>query len=297
MKRVQFDVLITDKYVLDSISSGSAIAVYSDSAFIIGDDANYVSVLNIKDRSSINMLFKNDTGERRIPKPLKHDFESCVIGEISNRKYLLAFGSGGISPMRDSAFTLDILSGESFTFSLGSFYNVISKKAGLGAGELNFEGATISGNELLLFNRGKNFICVIPWNEMVEFIFQRGNNEMPSFSIIPVALPVVNGFQVGFSGACTMDNESILFTASLEETTNFIDDGAVKGSYIGIIKKGNDSATILQFTQLKDDLNRIILDKLESIDIYEQTESLIRAICVADNDNGSSTIFMLEISR
>ena len=291
-----FDVVITESYVVDSISSGSAIAVEGDSAFIVGDDVNYLSVLNIKDRSTRKIMFDPTATSERVPKPLKHDLESCVTGKINDRNYLVAFGSGGISPMRDSVLVFEPDSGENFIASLDSFYKAVSKNAGLKNGELNFEGAALSGNRLMLFNRGKNFICVIDWNQMGDYIFRR-NTTTPSFRIIPLDLPVVNGFQVGFSGACILNEQDILFTASLEETTNFIDDGAVKGSYIGMIEVRDDTASITKLMQLKDDKGGVILDKLESIDIYRKTDSMISAIAVADNDNGSSKIFMVEIRR
>ena len=144
--------------------------------------------------------------------------------------------------------------------------------------------------------QGKNFICVIDWNQMGDYIFRR-NATTPSFRIIPLEVRVVNGLQVGFSGACILNEQDILFTASLEETTNFIDDGAVKGSYIGMIEVRDDTASITKLMQLKDDKGGVILDKLESIDIYSKTDSMISAIAVADNDNGSSKIFMVEIRR
>lgn len=296
MKDARFDVLITENYVVDSMSSGSAIAVDGDSVYIIGDDVNYLAVLNIKDRSTKRIMFNATASSERVSKPLKHDFESCVTGKINDRNYLVAFGSGGISPMRDSVFAFDAVSGKNFISSLGSFYKAVSAKAGLNSGGLNFEGAALCGKRLLLFNRGKNFICVVPWDQMTDYIFHT-DTVIPSFVIIPVQLPVVNGFQVGFSGACTLDEHSVVFTASLEETTNFIDDGEVKGSYIGILDLHNETATITQFTQLRDERNSIVLDKLESVDIIKQTDSSITAIAVADNDNGSSKIFMLEISR
>lgn len=295
-EKTRFDVVINEHYVVDSISSGSAIAVERDSAFIIGDDVNYLSVLNIKDRSTRKIMFNPTATTERVPKPLKHDFESCVMGNINDRHYLVAFGSGGISPMRDSVFVFEPDSGKNFISSLEAFYKAVSEKAGLQNGELNFEGAALAGNRLMLFNRGKNFICVIEWAQMTDYIFRR-KSAIPSFKIIPLTLPVVNGFQVGFSGACILDDHDILFTASLEETTNFINDGAVKGSYIGTIAVSADTATITNITQLKDEKGIIILDKLESIDIYRKTDSVINAIAVADNDNGSSKIFMVEIRR
>lgn len=295
-ENTRFDVVITENYILDSISSGSAIAVEGDSAFIVGDDVNYLSVLDIKDRSTRKIMFNPTASSERMPKALKHDFESCVTGQINNRNYLMAFGSGGISPMRDSVFVFEPDSGKNFTSSLDLFYKAVAEKARLKTGELNFEGAALSGNRLMLFNRGKNFICIIEWDQMADYICRR-KTVIPSFKIIPLTLPVVNGFQVGFSGACMLDEHQVLFTASLEETKYFIDDGAVKGSYIGVLDLHNETATITQFTQLRDERNSIVLDKLESVDIIRPTDSSITAIAVADNDNGTSKIFMLEISR
>ena len=292
----QFDIRITDVYVTNAVASGSGIAVQNDSAFIIGDDVNYMAVLNIKNRGTANIPFDTNATADRIPKPNKHDLESCTLAEINNQTYLLAFGSGGISPMRDSLFGLNRTNaGQDFKVSLNRLYLAISQRAGLQKGELNIEGATIAGKNLLLFNRGKNFIVVIPWDEMGGFIAQADSGHVPSFKIIHVQLPVINNFQVGFSGACTIDEDHILFTASLEETTDYIQDGAVKGSYIGIIELHNDSAPIKNFAQLKDDKGNVVLDKLESIDIIEKSSSSIQAIAVADNDDGASKIFRIMI--
>jgi len=296
-KHDNFSIRIAEVYHTNAVSSGSGIAVEKDSVIIVGDDVNYLTAINILNRGSRNILFDSNATTERIPKSMKHDLESCTLAEINNQSYLLAFGSGGISPQRDSLFGLNRTNeGQNFKISLVRLYDSISKEAGLKKAELNIEGAAIAGKNLLLFNRGKNFIAVIPWHEMAAYILQPEKADIPSFKILQVQLPVINNFPVGFSGACTIDENYILFTASLEETTDYIQDGAVKGSYIGTIELKKDNAVIKNLVQLRDDNGNIVLDKLESIEIYEKTTSTLKAIAVADNDDGTSKIFKMLIN-
>lgn len=296
-KHENFSIRIAEVYLTNDVSSGSGIAVQNDSVIIVGDDVNYFTAINIRNRETRNILFDTNATKERIPKSMKHDLESCTLAEINNQTYFLAFGSGGISPQRDSLFGLNrINEGQNIKISLIRLYDSILQEAGLKKAELNIEGAAIAGKSLLLFNRGKNFIAVIPWHEMIDYILQPESADIPSFKILPVHLPVINNFQVGFSGASTIDENNILFTASLEETTDYIQDGAVKGSYIGTIELSNDNAVIKKLVQLRDDNGNIVLDKLESIDIYEKTTSTLKAIAVADNDDGTSRIFKILIN-
>ena len=294
-KHEQFSIRIAEVYLTNDVSSGSGIAVQKDSVIIVGDDVNYLTAISIKNREARNILFDTNATYERIPKSIKHDLESCTLAEMNNQTYLLAFGSGGLSPQRDSLFGFNRTNeGQHFKISLIRLYDSISHQAGLKKAELNIEGAAIAGKNLLLFNRGKNFIAVIPWHEMEDYISRPESAAIPSCKILPVQLPVINNFPVGFSGACTIDDNYILFTASLEETTDYIQDGAVKGSYIGTIEL-NDHAVIKNLVQLRDDKGNIVLDKLESIDVYEKSASMLKAIAVADNDDGSSKIFKIEI--
>lgn len=295
-KHENFSIRITEVYLTNAVSSGSGIAVQKDSVFIVGDDVNYLTAINIENRAARNIPFDTNATTDRIPRSIKHDLESCTLAEINDQTYLLAFGSGGITPQRDSLFGLNRANeGQNFKISLVRLYDSISQEAGLQKAELNIEGAAMAGKNLLLFNRGKNFIVIIPWTEMADYISHPEIAKVPSIKILPVQLPVINNFQVGFSGACTIDENYILFTASLEETTDYIQDGAVKGSYIGTIELKNGAAAIKNLVQLRDDKGNIVFDKLESVDIYEKTASTLKVIAVADNDNGTSKIFKIVI--
>lgn len=295
-KHENFNIRVTEVYRTNAVSSGSGIAVQKDCAFIVGDDVNYLTAINIENRADRNIPFDTNATTERIPKSIKHDLESCTLAEINDETYLLSFGSGGISPHRDSLFGFNRThEGKNFKISLIRLYDSILQKAGLKKAELNIEGAAIAGKNLLLFNRGINFIAVIPWNEMVNYISQPESAMVPSIKILPVKLPVINKFQVGFSGACTIEENYILFTASLEETTDYIQDGEVKGSYIGTLELNNNAAIIETLVQLRDDKGNIILDKLESIDIYEKSASALKTIAVADNDDGTSKIYKIVI--
>ena len=296
-KHENFSIRIAEVYLTKDVSSGSGIAVQKDSVIIVGDDVTYLTAIHILNRSARHILFDSNSTMERIPKSMKRDLESCTLAEINNQTYLLAFGSGGISPQRDFLFGFNRTDeGQNFNISLIRLYDSISQEAGLKKAELNIEGATIAGKNLLLFNRGKNFITVIPWHEMADYILQPESAELPSFKILPVELPVINNFPVGFSGACTINENYILFTASLEETTDYIQDGEVKGSYIGTIELNNDNAVIKNLVLLRDDNANIVLEKLESIDLYDKTSSTLKAIAVADNDDGTSKIFNIVIN-
>src|SRR5688572_14505744 len=94
---------IDETRIVDSLPSGSGIVISNDSAYVVGDDATAIYKISIKDLKwrKIN-LPGYDPGLYRIPKAVKHDYESVAIVKINNTDHLLAFGSGTISPLRDS---------------------------------------------------------------------------------------------------------------------------------------------------------------------------------------------------
>ncbi len=108
--------------------------------------------------------------------------------------YLFAFGSGGISPYRDSLFVLsNTPDDKNYKVSLSSLYAEIKAKALLKNNELNIEGAALAGQKLLLFNRGKNLIFLFNWNDFVKYIWNQNSSFVPSFKILQISLPMING--------------------------------------------------------------------------------------------------------
>ena len=289
-------VKITNTITTSTVSSGSALAAGKGILYIVGDDAEYLGMLPANGKDFARLDLYPGAPQERISKPLKHDLEAGTWGVIGADTFLIAFGSGGISPYRDTLFAINPDNPEkNFKHSLHDLYKAISVDTGLKATELNIEGATIAGDKLFLLNRGKNLCIVLSWKEFARYIKRDEDQTLPSFAIVPVSLPVVNNFPIGFSGVCTLNEHQLLFTASLEETTDYIQDGAVKGSYIGVLDVSGDSVVVWDMVALNDMDGKSVLDKLESIEILDAKNGQIKAVAVADNDDGSSRLIYLDI--
>lgn len=291
--KIEIEKIVTT----NAISSASGLAVTGNTIWIIGDDAAYVVKSTVGQADFNRIKLFEYASEDRLVKATKFDFEACVVGDMAGAKYLFVFGSGGLSPYREYLFALNLENtNQCYKRSMQNLYNAIRSSVGLSEKELNIEGAALAGENLVLFNRGKNFIIVLPWKKFSAFVFEEDAIDIPPFKIISIELPMVNGYQIGFSGACAMNDRELLFTATLEETNDPIADGAIKGSYIGLLNlQGDDCANLISLTQLKNKNNHFISDKLEGIEIIKIYGKNISAIACADNDDGASKLFYLSI--
>ena len=71
-----------------SISSASGLAVADNNIWMIGDDVDYVvkSTIGHTDFSRIKLY--ESASEQRIAKPVKHDLESCTLGDFEGEQFL-----------------------------------------------------------------------------------------------------------------------------------------------------------------------------------------------------------------
>jgi hypothetical protein len=91
-------------------------------------------------------------------------------------------------------------------------------------------------------------------------------------------------------------------TVSTEDTKNSYEDGAIGKSYLWII---NNISTKIDKRALGDkrviDLeyidSRFKGQKIESATVIKETDKLIYLALVADNDDGSSTVFKMTIAK
>ncbi|RYD59049.1 MAG: hypothetical protein EOP56_02120 [Sphingobacteriales bacterium] len=296
MQNKDIEVIIESNVVLDSLPSGSGMVVAGSNAWIICDDATGLYSLSLAGDQYHKIAFPQyDTTVYRIPKPVKPDFESAAMGQVNGKDHILAFGSGSLSPHRDSLLLFDPSSEHIRFVSLEPFYNALRQRAQLDSGELNIEGAVITKDHLYLLNRGRNLLFSVSWPQFKKHI--EGASELPAFTIHKVALPVSSGLQAGFAGACSLDDNNILFSASLEDTRNSIADGAIYGSYIGILGIDKDSAQVKAITQLKDASGKAVMDKVESLDVIRKNaDKSIQLAAIVDNDDGSSKLLILYLS-
>jgi hypothetical protein len=299
----KFNAKLEKTLLLENIPSGSGLEILNGNIYLLGDDAPRLFRLDAEDYRQLDSIRLLDFDGSRIPKKDKPDLEAMCAGIYEYEGSLLLFGSGGISPQRDSLLVVDIASAAVLKrISLAPFYTEIIRSCSLEREELNIEAAVVTGEKLYLLNRGKNIIIETNWN---DFSASLQNSVSPAFSHYPVNLPEINNISAGFSGAGAIPGtNTFLFTATVENVPtaetgkkNWIADGEILGSFAGIVdidmlKTGN----ALQSARLTGSNGETLLHKIESIAVKTKKGNEISAVAVADNDDGSSTILELTLT-
>jgi hypothetical protein len=152
---------------------------------------------------------------------------------------LLALGSGSRpNRMRGALLGLDPLGallGDVRVVDLEPLYEPLVQRFN----ELNVEGAVISGDDLMLLQRGgkggPNATIRFPWGT-VEPWLQGATSAAPKPSVVrEYDLGAVDGVAFGFTDATALPDGGWLFSAVAEATDNSYDDGACSGAAIGVV--------------------------------------------------------------
>jgi hypothetical protein len=277
--------------------SASAIEFHNNQFYIVGDDAPYVLILDstLKEIDTIRLY---DDSLKRIPKPVKPDLEAVTIVHKNKKPYLLAMGSGSLAPYRHTAELIDPVTKEHTTIDLSLFYERL-KASGLP--ELNIEGACSIPGAMVLSNRGhkdfpKNHLILTSstfWEEQVmapiTLLYVGSNDDSSQFQ--------------GVSGITyAKKTDKLLLTVSTEDTKNAYDDGSIGKSYLWVIdnfssKKRWTSMNPNRIIDLEKTDPQFRNQKIESACVIRETKHFIELALVADNDDGSSTLFRLDISK
>lgn len=287
------NIVIQKIISLPEIPGASGIEHVGGFYYITGDNSPFLFQLNdefiIQKKIAIyaDSAAVNDT----LPKKIKPDFEAMTPVHHTPPFDLYIFGSGSKSPVRDILKRVDLDDpNNSDTISLVLFYE---KLVALTGDELNIEAAFCTADELHLFNRASNKVYVVKLNQFEKFL---SSGDLPEVSVLAFQLPSVRGIHCGFSGACLMpETKAAIFTASAENTTDWIADGDVLGSYIGIIDfSAADPSATIEFIEIPfKESNKI--SKVESVCIRKIKGKSIEICMVADNDDRGSELMLAEI--
>lgn len=291
---------VTKAITQSNLPSGSGLAVVESAIYIVGDDSPWLFKYS-KDFEPLNkyLLLEGFPLEGRIPKAVKPDFESMAEVQEGGNTSLLIFGSGSISPERDMLIKVDTQQMENpQVFSLTTFYDHLLFLMGGSRADLNIEGALVIKEELFLFNRADNQIFVVNWKNLLKSLQDEKAIRSLDIRQFKIDLPDREGVIAGFSGACFVPEQNkILFTATLEATEDWIADGEILGSYLGVLdlNKLSEGKAEKLFLVLGED-GQPIKDKLESLAIHNLREDgALRLVAVADNDDGTSRLLELEV--
>lgn len=286
---------------LNELSSASGIGISSNVIYIVGDDNPWLyklnsdlDVINKTQISGVDTLF-----EGRTPKHLKADFEGAEIIYDNNKPYLVVISSGSVIHTRDTSYIINLWGNfETYAKNLRPLYNKIKLESNLPeTNEINIEGIAFSDDNAYLLHRGnvsENLIIEIDRSAFLDFI--KKSKPLPKINIYRFNLPTYKGVLSGFSGVClNPDKSGLIFTASMEDTEDEINDGKVLGSFVGIIPfsgmaEGKYTATLVHDNELP------LEKKLEGISVKSVSEDgTLDVITVCDNDDGTSDIITFSI--
>jgi len=272
--------------LINEIPSGSGMEYINGELFVCGDDASFLYKLAL-DGSILNKIKVFDwKDESRIPKALKPDFEAMAVDGDD----VLLFGSGSLT-QRNLLVKINSKSEIVKEYSLEKFYAGIKNKSGLTDDDFNLEGATVFNHQLLLLNRGDNSIFTISLNEFYACV-EKGK-ELSNVTISKYFLPIIDGCNASFSGACVTD-DYLFFCASVEKTSDWINDGEILGSFIGLIHLCGNINEISECEQVFYE-GKPYLGKIEGLCAIGKKGNTIEMKAICDNDDGRSTFLEIEI--
>ena len=277
---------------LNDIPSASGIEYGNGYYWIIGDNSPYMFQLddefNLLEKVTLQKLDHAVDGV--IPKLKKVDLEAMLSMKWKEDSVLFLFGSGSKLPERAVGWKINMLDPTiQDRIDLLTFYELLMDETKLKENDFNIEAAVELNGKIYLFNRGKNKLISMKTEQFIEFI--EGKRDELKIKTHNIDLPQVDGVEAGFSGA-TIDeqNNRIVFTASVENTSDWINDGQVLGSFIGVIEidklENHYHPSIVLITENKETL----LLKVESIALKNLNENAYKCILVTDSDGGLSEL-------
>lgn len=284
--------------MLANYPSASGIEYFDNSFYIIGDDAKSILILdndfNIKDS-----ILLYDRQGYRIPKETKPDLESITIVQTKKGYRLLVLGSGSLFPYRNTGWIIDPQTKQGKNFRLDTLYQKFTSLHAIR--EVNVEGLCALPTGILLVNRGH---LGYPENNLLfieSSYYSNLNNAVVQKIKLEKAVADTSIF-AGVSGlAYSAKSDRLFLTLSTELTESTYKDGVIGKSYLWII---NDLSKKINAEKLIPDkiieLEKIDSgfknQKIESVCIVAEKSNEMQLAMVADNDDGSSTVFKLRLN-
>jgi hypothetical protein len=294
-KPKQASAFIVKETVLDSIPSGSGIEKHNDSLFIVGDDAAYLYKLSLHNNGYHSVRISQQTMlTNRVDRNNKPDYEAAVLLNFRGGVYLFAFGSGSTSPARDSLLIIDVSNFKVDTIvNIKRFYDHLKYTSSTDVKDWNLEAAAVVGKKMLLFNRGNNFIFSFDAEAFVDYILSTGFPP-PPIKYVKASLPSIEDYEARLSGATAMDKR-LLFSASVEKTTDWRNDGPVLGSYVGEVDETGHLSVAARVSYAD---GRASQHKIESIAFLKKAANgdIILA-AISDNDDGKSRLLEIHLKE
>ena len=280
---------------LPGLPSASGVEIIGPVAYVIGDDSPYLYQLDAATLAPAGRiaLFEAaaDFASGRMPKLVKPDLE-CMVALTwpDGRAGLLLLGSGS-RPNRARAWFVPAEGAQvPEAVDLTLLYALLAAQLPAGV-VLNLEAAATTATELLLFQRTVGradaaLLFVLPLAETLALLTNAPGANPPAVHQLAFGLPLIDGCPAGFSGATFVDGR-LFVSASVEDTADAVLDGAVLGSFVGVVDVAAGTATLAQLAWAD---GRPYFGKVEGLAVRRQlADGHFELLLVTDDDAGGST--------
>ncbi len=229
------------------LSAASGLVCSGGRVYVVADDEHHLGIFDsLRAPGELHRIAPGDLPDgMKARKKRKPDLE-CLLqwpdatrGEAAGTSSgLLALGSGS-RPNRERGWWIALRAdgrpaAAATAIDLGPLYRPL--RAELGA--INIEGAVLTGDELLLLNRGVNGglnAAVRYRRQDVQRLIDGGDAELRPIQIHHHELGSLAGVPLGFTDGAALPSGGWLYSAVAEDTDNSVADGACTGSVIGCI--------------------------------------------------------------
>ena len=211
---------------------------------------------------------------------------------------LLLLGSGSLAPYRNAGWLIDPVTKQTDSIQLDTFYQRLKNH---GLDEINIEGVCAFPGTVILSNRGNKGY---PKNYLVftKEDFWKNQSEVP-ITLVRIGVNTDTAIFNGVSGmAYSPKTDQLIICVSTEDTRNSMDDGAIGKSYLWIVndittKRKWKAINPTKIIDLEEQDARFKGQKIESVCLVDDTKKNLQLVLAADNDNGSSTLFRIQIEK
>ena len=281
------------------LAAASGLVCINSLIYVIADDELHLGVFRAADcePGHLIQLFDGALPEaKRERKKKKPDLEALTLlpafGDYPHGA-LLALGSGSRSNRRMGALLALDTQGTVCVSPRVVDLSPILAPLDSEFPALNIEGAIVSGDEMLLFQRGnkrqsENAIIGFQLSDFLDALNSQETRKIMPSTITKVDLGQIDGIPLCFTDATPLPDCSIVFTAVAENTDDNYHDGPCAGAAVGIVDK-NGSHTVHQ------------LDRPHKIEgVHGAVDGdLIRLLLVTDHDNAEipSELFSATLRR
>ncbi|GAB3635298.1 hypothetical protein GCM10027422_08880 [Hymenobacter arcticus] len=298
---------ILSEAVLPQLPSASGVEIIGPMAYLVSDDAPFLYQLDaatLAPMGQVQLFETSDFGTGRIPKTAKPDLESmAAVVSPTGAAGLLLCGSGS-RPNRETGYFVGLPAAGAPAsaeprfvqhLDLSGLYAQLRAQLPAGA-TLNIEATAATATELLLLQRtvggGPALLFVLPLDATLAHLFEPRWPAPEPTRVLSFALPALDGHVAGFSGA-TYVAGLLLVTASVEATADAVADGAVLGSFVGVVDLATQTATFARLTWAD---GRAYLGKVEGLAVRRtHGPGWLELLLVTDDDLGGSTALVADV--